>query len=77
VTGDARRFLAAATGLRMRLSLALISITFIACIGFALAIHEFVETMEDELLNQTLKRELASLVIDFRHGMPIAGPRGP
>jgi signal transduction histidine kinase len=55
----------------------MLAITFIACIGFALAIHEFVDVMHDELLSQTLKRELSSLVTDFRHGVPIAGHRWP
>lgn len=71
-----RRTLSAATGLRARLSVGMLLITFAACIGFALAIHEFVNVLEDELLTQTLNRELASLVIDYRHGVPIAGRRG-
>lgn len=77
MTGRVRRFLSAATGLRVRLSLAMLAITFIACIGFALAIHEFVGFMHDELLNQTLRRELSSLVVDFRNGVPVAGHRWP
>lgn len=62
--------------LRARLFLGMLSVTFTATIGFALAMHEFVNVLEDELLNQTLARELDSLAIDYRNHAPIAGDRG-
>lgn len=71
-----RRALSAAVGLRMRLSVGMLLITFASCIGFALAIHEFVNVLEDELLTQTLDRELDSLALDYNHGVPVAGRRG-
>lgn len=65
-----------AVGLRTRVSVGMLLITFAACIGFALAIHEFVNVLEDELLTQTLERELDSLALDYSHGVPVAGRRG-
>jgi len=54
----------------------MLAVTFTATIGFAVAMHEFVEVLEDELLNQTLRRELDSLVMDYRADSAIAGKRG-
>lgn len=62
--------------LRTRLFLGMLVVTFSATIGFAIAVHEFVEVLEDELLNQALRRELDSLVIDYRSDTQIAGKRG-
>lgn len=54
----------------------MLSIAFAACIGFALAIYAFVGILQDELEFDTLDRELASLVLDYKHGVPISGRRG-
>lgn len=74
--GRLRRALSFALGLRARLSIGMLSIAFVACIGFALAIHEFVDILQDELQFDTLDRELVSLVLDYKHGVPISGRRG-
>ncbi|WP_440855193.1 sensor histidine kinase [Salinisphaera sp. RV14] len=71
-----RRTLSAAPGLRTRVLIGMLSIAFAACIGFALAIYAFVGILQDELQFDTLDRELASLVLDYKHGVPISGRRG-
>lgn len=58
-------------GLRGRLSAGMLLISFAACIGFALAAYEFVDVLQDKILQQTLTRELHALSADYRHGMPI------
>ncbi|KEZ78005.1 sensor histidine kinase [Salinisphaera hydrothermalis] len=71
-----RRTLSAAVGLRTRVSIGMLSVAFAACIGFALAIYAFVSILQDELQFDTIDRELASLVLDYKHGVPISGRRG-
>ncbi|HET7313963.1 HAMP domain-containing sensor histidine kinase [Salinisphaera sp.] len=71
-----RRALSAAVGLRTRVAIGMLSIAFAACIGFALAIYALVGILQDELQLDTLDRELASLVIDYRQGVSIEGRRG-
>lgn len=63
--------------LRMRLFLGMLVVTLAATGGFALAINAFIETLEKEMLMQTMNREMDGLVIDYRSGVSIAGPRGP
>lgn len=62
--------------LRMRLFLGMLVVTLVATAGFALAIHMFVETLEEEMVMQTMNREMDGLVIDYQHRVPITGPRG-
>ena len=71
-----RRAFSAAVGLRTRVSIGMLSVAFAACIGFALAIYAFVGILQDELQFDTLDRELVSLAIDYKHGVPISGRRG-
>lgn len=59
--------------LRTRLFLGLVSITLVISAGFALAMYEFVEILEKELLHHTLTRQLESLATDYKTGAAIAG----
>lgn len=63
-------------GLKARLFLGLLAVTLVVTAGFALAIHEFVEVLEEELIHRTLARDLDGLVVDYRDGATITGPRG-
>src|SRR5436309_92526 len=47
--------------LRARFLLATSVLTLVLCTVFALAVHQFVELLEDELLNRTLVREMQEL----------------
>lgn len=51
-------------------------VTLTATAGFALAMHLFVETLEQAMLSQTMNREMDGLVIDYQQGVAITGPRG-
>lgn len=62
--------------LRLRLFTGMLAVTLVVTAGFALAIYEFVEVLEDELLHRTLVRELDGLVVDYRDDAQIAGKRG-
>jgi len=70
------RIIGARISLRTRLFLGMLAVTLTATAGFAVAMHEFVEVLEDELLNQTLSRELDSLVLDYKADSRIEGKRG-
>ncbi|GAB3684281.1 sensor histidine kinase [Salinisphaera aquimarina] len=70
------KFIGSHLSLRLRLFLGMLAVTFTATVGFAVAMHEFVGVLEDELLNQTLRRELDSLAMDYREDATIAGKRG-
>lgn len=71
-----RRALSTALGLRARVLIGMLAIAFVAGVGFALAIYAIVGILQDELQFDTLNRELASLAVDYRHGVPISGRRG-
>jgi signal transduction histidine kinase len=60
----------------MRLFLGMLTVTLCATAGFALAVNEFVTVLEQELLLQTMSRELDGLVSDYRQGVDITGSRG-
>lgn len=65
-----------ALGLRVRLFLGMLTVTLVVTAGFALAMYEFVEVLEEELLHRTLARDLDGLVVDYRDGATITGQRG-
>lgn len=58
-------------GLRGRLSIGMLVMTFAACLAFALAIYEIVDVLQDQILEKTLTRELNSLSVGYRYGVPI------
>lgn len=62
--------------LRLRLFVGMFVVALVATLGFAVAMHEFVEVLEEELLHRTLVRELDALAIDYRDDANIAGQRG-
>lgn len=62
--------------LRSRLFLGMLMVVLVVTSGFALAMYEFVEVLEEELLHRTLTRELDGLVIDYKAGAAVAGTRG-
>lgn len=62
--------------LRTRLFLSMLTVTLVVTAGFALAMYEFVEVLEEELLHRTLARDLDGLVVDYRDGATITGRRG-
>lgn len=56
----------------MRLFLAMVVVTLVATAGFALAIHEFVEVLEEEMVHRTMAREMDDVVLDYQNHVPVA-----
>lgn len=62
--------------LRLRLFLGMLAVALVATVGFGVAMYEFVEVLEEELLHHTLVRQLDALVVDYRDDADVAGERG-
>jgi signal transduction histidine kinase len=51
--------------LRIRFLLATLVMVVLLCVTFALTVHRFIEILEDEMLHQTLAREMQDFARDF------------
>ncbi len=63
-------------GLRTRFLLATSVLVAVLCVVFAVAVHQFIELLEDEMLNHTLVREMQQFKTDLAARPQLAPPYG-
>ncbi len=60
--------------LRTRFLLAICVLVVVLCSGFAVAVHQFIELLEDEMLNRTLVRQMQQFKLDVASRPELAPP---